>query len=918
MHRGRRPPPINPSAINNPIQQPPHSAGTPLQGLRTKLDPEQIPSTAAHFAEDEYRWTQESYITTGEQPVPLSASEYHAIDQGNSTPRYLRPTIYAIPSNADLQSMTHVPFGIHITPLAQQPLEEAPVPIIDFGEDGPPRCTDPECRAYINPWCSWDTGGRQWKCNLCGMENDAPPLYMTESPNARLELQRGTVDFLVPKAYWALAPPKRLIHSFVPVTVDSGVHEKKDTKQTSLLPSIGDAEREYRKPTAMHYVFAFDVSLESVQTGLLRSACDILIDLLYGAQSRGDSPEQGADRQTTLATQPWWSPESKIAIVTFDKELCFYDFSPTLDRPATLVVTDIEEVFSPMPASSSLFIDPSESRGLLLPFLSGLSDRYTNTVCAQAALGSSIAASLALLSQVGGKVLIFATCMPKLGFGMLTERENEKSIYTSESDSTLFIPREVSWKEMGEECVDCGVGVSMVLAPSRWADIGTIGIVPKLTGGDLYFHPKFDPERDFGVLYSQIRRFMDRETGYQATLKLRCTTGIHVDAYYGNGWERAGNIDLAAVDADKSLYASLNYVSALDNFSSLTLDSISSLVSSKGGPSSSHHRRITLGKQTQAYLQSALLYTTAAGERRVRVCNLSLPVVSLAGNVYRYGDYEGVVAAFAKTAIMQMIKRPLRDIRDSLTAQCAELLLHYRRYCAASSIASQLILPEGFTLLPVYVNCILKSRPLKGTPVMSDVRNVHAHQLSSKTVAEVIRGLYPRLYKLHEEPETMGTYDPNTGRLEMPTILRSNYTWMQGHGIYLMDDGDTMFLWLGGDVHDSYWRDLFDVSSGHELSPVPKRLPELPNSFSTRVREVIAHLEHQTGSMRRFVIVRQNLDALEIDFANQLMEDTNNGAMSYLDYLCYVHRLISSSLDNGYSSITVGNSSARRDRKSVV
>jgi hypothetical protein len=33
----------------------------------------------------------------------------------------------------------------------------------------------------------------------------------------------------------------------------------------------------------------------------------------------------------------------------------------------------------------------------------------------------------------------------------------------------------------------------------------------------------------------------------------------------------------------------------------------------------------------------------------VRVCNLRLPVISLAGNVYRYGDYEGVVGALAKT-----------------------------------------------------------------------------------------------------------------------------------------------------------------------------------------------------------------------------------------------------------------------------
>jgi hypothetical protein len=56
------------------------------------------------------------------------------------------------------------------------------------------------------------------------------------------------------------------------------------------------------------------------------------------------------------------------------------------------------------------------------------------------------------------------------------------------------------------------------------------------------------------------------------------------------------------------------------------------------------------------------------------------------------------------------------------------------------------------------------------------------------------------------------------------------------------------------------------------------------------VREVIAHLEQQTGVARRFIIVRQNLDALEIDFANMLMEDTNNDGMSYLDCLSYLVR----------------------------
>ncbi|KAG8797707.1 COPII coat Sec23p-Sfb3p heterodimer component, partial [Serendipita sp. 399] len=96
-------------------------------------------------------------------------------------------------------------------------------------------------------------------------------------------------------------------------------------------------------------------------------------------------------------------------------------------------------------------------------------------------------------------------------------------------------------------------------------------------------------------------------------------------------------------------------------------------------------------------------------------------------------------------------------------------------------------------------------------------------------------------------------------------------------------DGDTMFLWMGTDVSEESWQALFGVSNAHQLKPVPRRLPELPNSFSIRVREVISHLEQQTGTMRRLIIVRQNLDALEIDFANMLMEDTNNDGMSYLD-----------------------------------
>jgi len=49
----------------------------------------------------------------------------------------------------------------------------------------------------------------------------------------------------------------------------------------------------------------------------------------------------------------------------------------------------------------------------------------------------------------------------------------------------------------------------------------------------------------------------------------------------------------------------------------------------------------------------------------------------------------------------------------------------------------------------------------------------------------------------------------------------------------------------------------------------------------------------------KLLIARQNFDAAEIEFADMLMEDHNNAALAYPDYLSLVHKQITAALQSG-------------------
>lgn len=75
-------------------------------------------------------------------------------------------TTYNLPHTDDLAVASHLPLGLVVQPFAPLRSDEHPIPVIDYGDVGPPRCE--RCRGYINAWCIFIEGGQKFICNLCG------------------------------------------------------------------------------------------------------------------------------------------------------------------------------------------------------------------------------------------------------------------------------------------------------------------------------------------------------------------------------------------------------------------------------------------------------------------------------------------------------------------------------------------------------------------------------------------------------------------------------------------------------------------------------------------------------------------------------------------------------------------------------
>lgn len=577
------------------------------------------------------------------------------------------------------------------------------------------------------------------------------------------------------------------------------------------------------------------------------------------------------------AIVPSLPPHTEFAIVTFDDGVHFFNVRPdgVVDH---MSVPDNTEVCLPRPPSQ-LLMRLGDSQERVHQLLGALPKLATMSKRADTALGSALQACHLLLEGTGGRLLFFQHVLPVLGPMKLQQRDDVR-LYGTDKERALFAPLDTEWEELGKKMASKYISVSSFhFVTQSFTDVASCAILSRMTGGQLYLYQNCVPEQQdlwATKLEVELGRNLHRSFGFEGVMRFRCSKGLCVDQYL-MGMSKPGDIevDVPSIDADYAFAVTLRHDEKLED-------------------------------NAPAFVQCALLYTTAAGERRVRVLTLGLTTTSVMSSLYRYADLDTLLNVTLRQAVALSAKQNMHQVREWVVNNTVKILYTYRKMCTQSNAqAGQLILPESFKLLPLYALSLTKNGVLRaGTDVRADERSALMAQVGRMPLTSSVAFIYPRLFSMRNLDEFVGALDAD-GSPQLPSalplsILQETAASRGGKKVrieesddaFLIEDSIGIHIFLGGSVPPEFLESVLQINTLAGVDCSQLRIHPLQNDDSIRVNRLINGIRSQRPHLFQSTRVLASKDPSEARFLSMLTEDRAQTSMEYTEFLCHVHRQI--------------------------
>ena len=402
--------------------------------------------------------------------------EYEQKKIYNCKSEYIRPSLKILPNTETLRNTISLPIGLNVSPMVKNLVND--IPIINYGELNIPRCEKKECRAYFNPFVTFEDYGNIWVCNFCKNRNTTEKHFFYDlndngerkDKNKKIELCNGSYEFIANKQYY----------------------------------------KDHSNPCKANFIFVIDICQNSFNSGFLNS---ILESLKY-----------------SISNDLFYNYDKfdiKVAFITFDNSVQFYCINEKNNQPQMLCVTD-EEIFLPT-IRENLFFSLKSNKDKILNLIELIQNIHTsNPILDSNAIFKALDAVYLLGKELGSQVLLFSASniisnLNIMNSPSLKFNKKEEEYYQSSENKQIG--------RFGIKLTNQQISIDLYVTATKYINLLALNQLCDYTNGNIFFYKKYDINLHYKSLFTQITNSLINERAFEAVLRIRFSHGYYIKEF---------------------------------------------------------------------------------------------------------------------------------------------------------------------------------------------------------------------------------------------------------------------------------------------------------------------------------------------------------------------------------------------------
>eukprot|EP00347_Sterkiella_histriomuscorum_P022014 403331985 len=612
------------------------------------------------------------------------------------------------------------------------------------------------------------------------------------------------------------------------------------------------ASNEYmnRPPMPPTYVFVLDVSKPAIDTGYLALAASTIKSVIESKLLPGGE-------------------RTKIGFITYDSSVHFYNLRSTLKQPQMFVTTDIDQIFLPQP--DDLLVNLTDSYDLVINLLDNLPSYFAKTQIIDNCFVAALQAANMVASAIGGKLIFFQLAQTIIKHPMLAPKTLPNTAERLDLVNSTNPYFSNTGSELGHMHMSCDLFI-FTHGKNQYKNLQTFADLARKSSGNLYYYQDYLTATQGLKFSNELYHSLVRRVAWEGVFRIRTSQGFNQIRSFGNIQIKHKTADLIlcpSIDADRVLVYEIEKNDLLNE----------------------DPNRMARRDNSHLYIQTALLYSTSEGERRIRVHNIAVPLTNMKHLPFEYIDVNATTHYFARAALN------ILQTNLNFTVCRGMIEMNLTKLCRSMLKSQQSIkqsLPDNLQYLVLYVLGLLKSPFM--TPSKQILPSDHLDQLNY--LRFIVNGMSPEETLPLFNPQIISIADYNLNDQVFPALENLDRASIKTEGIYMCYNSLAIYFYVGRQCDPYFIQTIFkandvnhinrniseeEIFAGYETSPYLTSLYGLVNQFRYQRQpyvelKVLVEGDAESELTLRSMLVVDNLNpGYPMDFTKFLATITGGG-----------------------------------------